>query len=102
MFRSFGTKAPTSEFFADIVYGLITSGNVANYFGGLRIMGAGLMQCALEKLKNLHANGCVLLGDPSYYGRFGFKAESILAFPGVPPESIFKLFRLRRICLQVR
>ncbi|HET8899326.1 MAG TPA: hypothetical protein VFN09_11205, partial [Rhodanobacteraceae bacterium] len=32
------------------------------------------------------AHGCVLLGDPGYYGRFGFRATSDLVLPGVPPE----------------
>lgn len=73
MFRSFGIKASTS-------------GYVADAFGGLGIIGTELMQCALEKLNKLRANGCVVLGDPNYYGRFGFKAESNLVFPGVPQE----------------
>ncbi|KAF5271476.1 hypothetical protein FQR65_LT05096 [Abscondita terminalis] len=30
--------------------------------------------------------GCVVLGDPAYYSRFGFKANSGLLFPGVAPE----------------
>ena len=32
------------------------------------------------------AAGCVLLGEPAFYGRFGFKAEPQLRLPGVPPE----------------
>jgi predicted N-acetyltransferase YhbS len=32
------------------------------------------------------ASGCVVLGDPGYYGRFGFKAGDGLVFPGVPAE----------------
>ena len=38
-------------------------------------IGSELMQCALEKLNQLRANGCVVLGGPNYYGRFGFKTE---------------------------
>ncbi|KAG0249954.1 hypothetical protein BGZ95_007354 [Linnemannia exigua] len=30
--------------------------------------------------------GCVLLGDPAFYGRFGFKAHPGLVLDGVPPE----------------
>lgn len=32
------------------------------------------------------ASGCVVLGEPGYYFRFGFKAESSLVLPEVPPE----------------
>lgn len=49
-------------------------------------IGSQLMKSALDKLKELEALGCVLLGDPNYYSRFGFKADMDLIFPGVPPE----------------
>ena len=45
-----------------------------------------LMEQALSALRELGANGCVVLGDPKYYGRFGFKPESALVLPDVPPE----------------
>jgi putative acetyltransferase len=28
----------------------------------------------------------VLVGDPVYYGRFGFQSDRSLVVPGVPPE----------------
>ena len=34
----------------------------------------------------MHSGGCVLLGDPAYYSRFGFKARPGLVLPGVPAE----------------
>ncbi|MFK0090399.1 GNAT family N-acetyltransferase [Pseudomonas sp. NPDC090755] len=49
-------------------------------------IGSLLMKAALAELKDLGAAGCVLLGDPGYYGRFGFKAGSGLELPGVPAE----------------
>jgi len=49
-------------------------------------VGAGLMHAALDQLRTLGAMGCVVLGDPAYYGRFGFRAEPSLVFPGVPVE----------------
>ncbi|QFU22379.1 N-acetyltransferase [Shewanella eurypsychrophilus] len=49
-------------------------------------IGSKLMHAALSELKNLNANGCVLLGDPSYYRRFGFKPIDGLVLPEVPPE----------------
>jgi putative acetyltransferase len=44
------------------------------------------MQSALEALKDSGASGCVLLGDPDYYNRFGFKPDSGIVYPDVPPE----------------
>ena len=49
-------------------------------------IGSKLMNCALEELRRYGAAGCVLLGDPAYYRRFGFKPESSLVLPDVPPE----------------
>lgn len=49
-------------------------------------VGSALMQAALQRLREQGAGGCVLLGDPAYYGRFGFRAEPGLLLPGVPPE----------------
>ena len=49
-------------------------------------IGSLLMNASLEKLKQLGGKGCVLLGDPNYYSRFGFKSYSDLNLPGVPNE----------------
>ncbi|WP_151768743.1 GNAT family N-acetyltransferase [Acinetobacter oleivorans] len=49
-------------------------------------IGSRLMNKSLEKLKNLGAKGCVLLGDPNYYSRFGFKNYPELILPDVPSE----------------
>jgi len=49
-------------------------------------IGAKLILSGLEALKDLDALGCVLLGDPNYYGRFGFKADARLVLEGVPAE----------------
>jgi putative acetyltransferase len=49
-------------------------------------IGTGLIQEALAALRRLDAAGCVVLGEPGYYGRFGFKAESALMLPDVPAE----------------
>ncbi|MBY4818659.1 GNAT family N-acetyltransferase [Burkholderia contaminans] len=48
-------------------------------------IGSHLMQQALAELRAQHAAGCVLLGDPAYYARFGFQAHAGLQLPGVPP-----------------
>ena len=49
-------------------------------------VGSMLMREALRLLEQLKAAGCVVLGDPGYYGRFGFQADPALVLAGVPPE----------------
>lgn len=49
-------------------------------------IGSQLVQAGLENLNNLGAVGCVVLGDPQYYGRFGFKTLPDLSLVGVPAE----------------
>ena len=49
-------------------------------------IGAALIRDGLERLKALGAAGCVVMGDPAYYGRFGFAQMPGLIYPGVPPE----------------
>lgn len=48
-------------------------------------IGTRLMQQALTELNRLGACGCVVLGDPGYYSRFGFRVEPSLILPEVPP-----------------
>jgi putative acetyltransferase len=49
-------------------------------------IGSALIERGLVRLKESGARGCVVLGEPGYYGRFGFRQERGLAFPGPPPE----------------
>jgi len=49
-------------------------------------IGSLLMQAALRRLREQGAAGCVLVGDPAYYSRFGFKPEPSLVLPDVPPQ----------------
>lgn len=49
-------------------------------------IGTKLITQALAELRTLGAAGCVVLGEPTYYSRFGFKPDSRLVLPGVPPE----------------
>jgi len=44
------------------------------------------MREALRRLRERGAAGCVLLGEPGFYGRFGFQADPHLVLPGVAPE----------------
>jgi predicted N-acetyltransferase YhbS len=49
-------------------------------------IGSKLIRAALAELQRLGGQGCVVLGNPSYYGRFGFKPTSYLDLPGVPSQ----------------
>ncbi|KAF9384797.1 hypothetical protein CPB97_005376 [Podila verticillata] len=49
-------------------------------------VGSKLMQASLAELQRLGGVGCMVLGNPAYYGRFGFKAHPGLVLSGVPPE----------------
>src|SRR5690606_18120735 len=48
--------------------------------------GSLLMDRGLAELRRRSAAGCVVLGDPGYYARFGFTVEPSLVLPGIPPE----------------
>ncbi|MGE0347911.1 GNAT family N-acetyltransferase [Hydrogenophaga sp.] len=50
-----------------------------------RGVGSGLVRAALAQLRAQGAAGCVVLGEPAYYARFGFRAEPGLVLQGVPP-----------------
>ena len=54
-------------------------------------VGSRLMERALSELRGMQAAGCVLLGDPAYYSRFGFQTHAGLQLPGVPPEYFMAL-----------
>jgi len=54
-------------------------------------IGAALVRTGLERLKALGAQGCVVLGDPRYYRRFGFAVDPAIQYEGVPPEYFMAL-----------
>jgi putative acetyltransferase len=49
-------------------------------------IGKLLVNQALARLQGMGGSGCVVLGDPNYYSRFGFKSEPDLVLSNVPPE----------------
>lgn len=51
-----------------------------------RGIGTLLVREVLRRLREGGAAGCVLLGDPAYYRRFGFRVEPGLILPDVPAE----------------
>lgn len=52
-------------------------------------IGSALILHGLATLRAMGANGCILLGNPDYYGRFGFVADPALVYPG-PPAKYFQ------------
>ena len=49
-------------------------------------IGSRLMEAALSQLRARGARGCVLVGDPRFYTRFGFQSDATLVVPEVPSE----------------
>lgn len=54
-------------------------------------IGKALIQEGLAQLRTMGAAGCVLLGSPAYYQRFGFTTRPELVLEGVPPEYFLSL-----------
>jgi putative acetyltransferase len=49
-------------------------------------IGTALIEAGLKILKQRGATGCVVLGEPAYYERFGFAQTPGFTFDGAPPE----------------
>lgn len=56
-----------------------------------RGIGSALVEAGLERLRAMDAHGCVLLGEPQLYSRFGFAHDPKLVLAGVPPEFFMTL-----------
>lgn len=54
-------------------------------------IGKALMHEGLSLLKGMGAKGCVLVGDPGYYERFGFRNHPELVYDGIPQEFFLAL-----------
>lgn len=54
-------------------------------------IGKSLIREGLSSLKSLGAKGCVLVGDPGYYERFGFRSLLDLVIECVPQENVLAL-----------
>lgn len=54
---------------------------------GLQRRGVGsmLINEGLDSVATHGAQGCVVLGDPEYYSRFGFRSDHALSYGDVPP-----------------
>ncbi|WP_234834980.1 GNAT family N-acetyltransferase [Mycolicibacterium stellerae] len=56
-----------------------------------RGVGSSLVRAGLQRLAELGAHGCVLVGDPAYYQRFGFRSYPGLTMPNVPAQNLLAL-----------
>lgn len=56
-----------------------------------RGVGSALIREGLARLRQAGANGCVLVGDPAYYRRFGFENDPALRYDDLPAEYFMKL-----------
>jgi putative acetyltransferase len=54
-------------------------------------IGQALVNEGLEAIRKLGAQGCVLVGDPAFYRRFGFEHNPALRMEGVPSEVLLCL-----------
>ncbi|KAA0971707.1 N-acetyltransferase [Aureimonas fodinaquatilis] len=52
---------------------------------------ARLVKAGLQELVAIEAGGCVVLGDPDYYSRFGFVADAGLRYGDVPVQYFQRL-----------
>lgn len=78
--------ASTARIGAQAGWGLIGPLAVApsRHRGGI---GTALMEEALRRLRTTHP-GAALVGDPGYYGRFGFRSFPGLGLAGLPCEFV--------------
>ena len=54
-------------------------------------VGRALVETGLGALRSRAACGCVLVGDPAFYSRFGFRQYPGVVWEGVPDENVLCL-----------
>lgn len=54
-------------------------------------IGTALVKEGLRRLRDLGARGCVLVGDPAFYNRFGFRQDPAMTMEDVPPDVFLAL-----------
>lgn len=52
-------------------------------------IGKALVAHGMDAIAKLGAKGCVLVGDPNYYPKVGFRNAPEITMEGIPPEVIF-------------
>lgn len=56
-----------------------------------RGIGSALVRAGLEEIRKRGTAGCVLVGDPAFYRRFGFRSVDALTMEGSPQEFVLSL-----------
>lgn len=56
-----------------------------------RGVGSALINQGLLRLRQIGAKGCVVLGDPAFYRRFGFENDTALHYEDAPAEYFMAL-----------
>ncbi|MDR1978234.1 MAG: N-acetyltransferase, partial [Synergistaceae bacterium] len=56
-----------------------------------RGLGSALVRSGLDRLRRIGGKGCVLVGEPQYYERFGFKSDPNLTHEDIPAEYFMAL-----------
>lgn len=56
-----------------------------------RGIGSALIRNGLDRLRDGGARGCVVLGNPDYYPRFGFERDDGLRYEGAPAGYFMRL-----------
>ncbi|KVT45397.1 GNAT family N-acetyltransferase [Burkholderia ubonensis] len=87
--------------FSPVTIGTIGDGGESGWYGLAPLavlpdcrrqsVGAGLVRTGLDALRRLGARGCVVLGEPAYFARFGFGPAGDIVFPQAPPEYLMVL-----------
>ena len=54
-------------------------------------IGSQLMDAVLAEMRSKGARGCVLVGEPKFYARFGFRCDGLLVVPEAPAEVTLSL-----------
>ncbi|OHB85303.1 MAG: GNAT family N-acetyltransferase [Planctomycetes bacterium RBG_16_64_12] len=54
-------------------------------------IGQALVNEGLKTIRSIGVQGCVLVGDPAFYRRFGFYHNPALRMEGIPPEVLMCL-----------
>ena len=62
-----------------------------------RGIGQALVETGLAALRSLGAEGCVLVGEPAFYQRFGFRSLPQCTMDGVPQEVVLLLALGKRV-----
>jgi predicted N-acetyltransferase YhbS len=81
------------EIVGHVAFSLVTIAGAGGHWYGLgpvsvrpdrqrRGLGQSLVRRGLDQLRTLNAAGCVVLGDPAYYRRFGFESDPALTYGG--------------------